>query len=327
MTKPRRAGRTGRKQDGPEPVSGRVAEIRRAGGPGVTLRKRIAEAAVVVRAAISGTPAARAETLRGAEGTRTSQAPEVGVVLGSGLGSLAESIEVGVALSYTEIPHFPVPTAAGHRGRLVLGRLDGRAVVALDGRCHLYEGYTAEQVAFPVRVLAAVGMRTLIVTNAAGGINRSFRRGDLMLITDHINFTGTNPLVGPNDEAAGPRFPDMSAAYDPGLRALADRAAREEGIPVRAGVYAGVLGPSYETPAEIEMLARWGADAVGMSTVTEVIAARHAGVRILGLAAITNVIGPAIPGPLTHEDVLAAAAELEPRFVQLVRRIVTDLPA
>jgi purine-nucleoside phosphorylase len=273
----------------------------------MTLRDRLARALDVVRA-------------------RLSQVPEIGIVLGSGLGALAEGIDAEAVLPYAEIPHMPVPSAAGHRGRLVAGRLEGRAVAALDGRCHLYEGYTADQVAFPIRLLAAWGVRTLLVTNAAGGINRAFRRGDLMLITDHINFTGTNPLVGPNDDAVGPRFPDMSAAYAPGLRALADRAARAEGILLRAGVYAGVLGPSYETPAEIEMLARWGADAAGMSTVTEVIAARHAGMHVLGLAAITNVVGPAIPEPTTHDDVLAAAQELAPRFVRLVRRIVRDLP-
>lgn len=273
----------------------------------MTLRERIAEAVSTVR-------------------RRAPRPPDVGIVLGSGLGGLAQAVDAEAEVPYAEIPHFPVPTAAGHRGRLVVGHLEGRAVAALEGRCHLYEGYTAEQVGFPIRALAALGVRTLLVTNAAGGINRTFRRGDLMIITDHINFSGTNPLVGPNDDALGPRFPDMSSAYDAGLRALADRAAREEGIPVRDGVYVGVLGPSYETPAEIEMLARWGADAVGMSTVAEVIAARHAGVRVLGIAAITNVIGPAIPGPVTHDDVLSAAQELAPRFVRLVRRILKELP-
>jgi purine-nucleoside phosphorylase len=222
-----------------------------------------------------------------------------------------------------------VPTAAGHAGRLVLGRLAGRAVAALAGRCHLYEGYSAAQVTFPIRVLAALGVRTLIATNAAGGIHPELQSGDLMLIADHINFTGTNPLVGPNDEALGPRFPDMSQAYDPALRALAEACAGAEQIPLRRGVYAGVLGPSYETPAEVEMLARWGADAVGMSTVAEVIVARHAGLRVLGIAAITNAIGrgPAPGGPLTHEEVLAAARAAEPRLVRLVRRILRDLPS
>ncbi len=273
-----------------------------------TLRERIAEAVAGIRG-------------------RTARAPEVAVVLGSGLGALADVVEPDAAVPYAEIPHFPVPTAAGHRGRLIVGRLEGRAVAAMQGRCHLYEGYTPEQVTFPIRVLAALGARALIVTNAAGGLRPAFRRGDLMAIADHINFSGTNPLVGPNDDVLGPRFPDMSRAYDPALRALAETAAREEQIPLRTGVYVGVLGPSYETPAEIEMLARWGADAVGMSTVAEVIVARHAGLRVLGLAAITNVIerGAAPPGAVTHEDVLAAARELEPRFVRLVRRIIRGL--
>ncbi len=276
----------------------------------MTARDRTAEAVAVVRA-------------------RTPRAPEVGIVLGSGLGALADAVEPDAAVPYAEIPHFPVPTAAGHRGRLVLGRLEGRTVAVMQGRCHLYEGYTAEQVTFPIRVLAGLGAHTLIVTNAAGGISPAFQRGDLMIIADHINFSGTNPLVGPNDDALGPRFPDMSRAYDPALRAFVEAIAHEEHVPIRTGVYVGVLGPSYETRAEIEMLARWGADAVGMSTVAEVIVARHAGLRVLGLAAITNVVkrGPAAPGSVTHEDVLAAAHEIEPRFVRLVRRMMQDLPA
>jgi len=275
----------------------------------VTVRDRTTEAVAVLRA-------------------RTPRVPEVGIVLGSGLGELADVVEPDAAVPYAEIPHFPLPTAAGHRGRLVLGRLEGRPVAVMQGRCHLYEGYTAEQVTFPIRVLAGLGARTLIVTNAAGGISQAFRRGDLMIIADHINFCGTNPLVGPNDDALGPRFPDMSRAYDPVLRVLVEAIAQEEHIPIRTGVYVGVLGPSYETHAEIEMLARWGADAVGMSTVAEVIVARHAGLRVLGLAAITNVItlGAAPSGPVTHEDVLAAVRQVEPRFVRLVRRIMQDLP-
>jgi purine-nucleoside phosphorylase len=275
----------------------------------VSLRERIAEAVAAVRA-------------------RSRLAPEVGIVLGSGLGALAGAVAQEAAVPYGEIPYVPVPTAAGHAGRLVLGRLEGRAVAALAGRCHLYEGYSAAQVTFPIRVLAALGVRTLIATNAAGGIHPELQSGDLMLIADHINFSGTNPLVGPNDEALGPRFPDMSQAYDPALRALAEACAGAEQIPLRRGVYAGVLGPSYETPAEVEMLARWGADAVGMSTVAEVIVARHAGLRVLGIAAITNAIGrgPAPGGPLTHEEVLAAARATEPRLVRLIRRILRDLP-
>lgn len=276
----------------------------------MTLRDRIAEAVAAVRA-------------------RSQLAPEVGIVLGSGLGALAGAVAEEAAVPYGEIPHVPVPTAPGHAGRLVLGRLEGRAVAALAGRCHLYEGYTAAQVTFPVRVLAALGVRTVILTNAAGGIHPDLHSGDLMLIADHINFSGTNPLVGPNDEALGPRFPDMSRAYDPALRALAEVAARAEQVPVHHGVYVGVLGPSYETPAEVAMLAGWGADAVGMSTVVEAIVARHAGLRVLGIAAITNVLGrgPAGGDTVTHEEVLAAAREAEPRLARLIRRFVRDLPA
>jgi purine-nucleoside phosphorylase len=254
--------------------------------------------------------------------------PGVGIVLGSGLGGLADVVDAETVVSYAEIPHFPIPTAEGHRGRLILGHLEGRRVAALQGRVHLYEGHTAERATFPVRVLHALGVHTLIVTNAAGGLNPSFRAGDLMLITDHINFTGTNPLVGPNDAALGPRFPDMSRAYHPALRETAAAAAQAEQITLREGVYVGVLGPSYETPAEVEMLARWGADAVGMSTVAEVIVARHIGLRVLGIAAITNALARsgAPAGPVTHKEVLAAAFELGPRFVRLMRRIVRELP-
>jgi len=282
----------------------------------MSLVERIAEAVGAVRA--RRPPGRRGREMR---------APEVAIILGSGLGALADVVDPDVVAPYAELPHFPVPAVAGHRGQLILGRLEGRAVAVMQGRSHLYEGYTAAQVTFPIRVLAGLGVQTVIVTNAAGGVNPMFRRGDLMAIADHINFSGTNPLVGPNDDALGPRFPDMSRAYDPALLAFARKTADEERIPMQMGVYAGVLGPSYETPAEVEMLARWGVDAVGMSTVSEVIVARHAGLRVLGFAAITDVIarGPVPPTPVTHEDVLAAARELEPRFVRLVRRVVRDL--
>ncbi len=269
------------------------------------------------------TERAEIESAAGTVRRRMRASPEVGLILGSGLGALSEAAEVDAELAYTEIPHFPIPTASGHRGRLALGRLEGRRVAILVGRAHLYEGYTARQVAFPTRVLAALGIRTLVVTNAAGGIARRFRPGDLMAITDHINFMGTNPLVGPNDDALGPRFPDMGGAYDPALVAAAVRAARGEKIPLRRGVYVGVAGPSYETPAELAMLARWGADAVGTSTVPEVIAARHAGMRVLGISAITNVVGGAPPA---HDAVLLAAHEVAPRLVRLIRRILRGLP-
>jgi purine-nucleoside phosphorylase len=281
-----------------------------------------------------GTPAAArlAEALeRAADAIRAHwpRVPRCGIVLGSGLGGLADDVERDAVVPYRAIPHFPIPKVAGHAGELVLGRLDGRPVAALAGRAHLYEGYTAEQVVFPIRVLAALGAPVLVLSNAAGALNPAFRGGDLMLLTDHINLTGTNPLVGPNDDRIGPRFPDMSAVYDPGLRGAAEAAARAEGIALSTGVYAGVLGPSYETPAEVRMLRAMGADAVDMPTVLEAIAARHAGMRVLGIAAITNAVGTVdrAKDGLAHEDVLAAAAAIGPRFVTLVRRIVRDLPA
>jgi len=278
----------------------------------VSLRDRIHEAVGAIRARTGG----------------SYLVPQIGVVLGSGLGGLADAVDTHAILTYAEIPHFPAPTAEGHRGRLVLGRLEERGVAVLQGRVHLYEGNAPEQVAFPIRVLGALGVRTLIVTNAAGGLNPRFRAGDLMLIRDHINFTGTNPLVGPNDAELGPRFPDMSAAYDPALRLAALAAAQAERLTLHEGIYAGVLGPSYETPAEVEMLAHWGADAVGMSTVPEVIVARHARLRVLGISVITNAaarVGTAA-GPVTHEEVLAVADGAGLRLVRLVRRIVRDLP-
>jgi purine-nucleoside phosphorylase len=260
---------------------------------------------------------------------RAARTPEVAIILGSGLGALAEGVcaeGADAAIPYAEIPHFPRPGVEGHAGRLVIGTLEGRAVAIMQGRAHFYEGYTIADVVFPVRVLHALGAPILIVTNASGGLNRDFRAGDLMVITDHINFMGTNPLVGPNEEALGPRFPDMSAAYDPALIAVAEVAAPGLGIPLRKGVYIGVSGPSYETPAELRMMARWGADAVGMSTVHEVIAARHAGMRVLGISAITDLATGEAPTTVTHDEVIAVARRIEPLFVRLVRHIVRMLP-
>lgn len=256
---------------------------------------------------------------------RTTIIPQVAIILGSGLGALGEQIERDAAIPYAEIPGFPRSTVEGHAGRLILGRLEGKPVVAMQGRVHFYEGYTLGEVVFPVRVMRALGAPVLLVSNAAGGINRQWHRGDLMIIADHINFMGSNPLLGPNDPGVGPRFPDMSAAYDPALIVLAERAALAEGIPIHRGVYVGVHGPSYETPAELRMLARWGADAVGMSTVPEVIAARHMGMRVLGLTAITDMATGEQVLPVTHEEVIATAKELEPKFIRLVRRIVREM--
>lgn len=271
------------------------------------VRRRMEEAATAIRA-------------------RVPFEPELGIVLGSGLGALADDIERAGVVLYAEIPHFPRATVPGHAGELVLGLLEGKRVAALRGRVHFYEGYTMQEVVFPVRVLWELGCRTLLVSNAAGGLNREWRAGDLMVISDHINFQGTNPLIGPNDERLGPRFPDMSQAYDPELIGLAERCAVDERIVLRRGVYVAVTGPSYETPAELRMLRMLGADAVGMSTVPEVIAARHLGMRVLGITAITDMATGEVVQPVTHEEVLRVARELEPRFVRLVRRIVREMP-
>ena len=256
---------------------------------------------------------------------RVSLAPQVAIILGSGLGALAGEVRADAVIPYAEIPGFPRSTVEGHAGNLLVGRLEGRAVAVMQGRAHFYEGYSLADVVFPVRVIRALGARVLLVSNAAGGINRLWSSGDLMIITDHINFMGSNPLMGPNDPDLGPRFPDMSQAYDPDLIALAERAALAEGIAIRKGVYAGVHGPSYETPAELRMLRGWGADAVGMSTVPEVIAARHMGMRVLGITAITDMATGEQIKTVTHEDVMAVAREIEPKFIRVVKRIVREM--
>jgi len=251
--------------------------------------------------------------------------PGIAIILGSGLGALADQIDAEARIPYAEIPGFPRSTVAGHAGQLILGRLEGKPVAAMQGRVHYYEGYSLAEVVFPVRVMRRLGAAVLLVSNAAGGINRQWHRGDLMIIADHINFMGSNPLIGANDPAVGPRFLDMSQAYDPDLIALAERAALAEGIPIRKGVYVAVHGPSYETLAELRMLGRWGADAVGMSTAPEVIAARHMGMRVLGITAITDMATGEQVLPVTHEEVIAAARELEPKFIRLVRRTVREM--
>jgi len=253
---------------------------------------------------------------------KTDLAPAVGVVLGSGLGAFADRLVRQVVVPYEEIPAFPISKVAGHAGRLVVGELEapgGALVVAtLQGRVHAYEGWPAEEVAFGARVLCALGVKALLVTNAAGGINPAYGAGDLVRLTDHLNLTGQNPLIGPNDERLGPRFPDMSAPYDPGLGALLDEAARAAGVPLRQGVYAGVLGPSYETPAEIRMLRALGADLVGMSTVHEVIAARHQGVRVAGLSVVTNLASGLGGAQLTHQEVQETAGRARGRLEALL---------
>jgi purine-nucleoside phosphorylase len=253
---------------------------------------------------------------------RIGEAPRMALVLGSGLGGLADEIESPVALNYGDIPHFPSSTAPGHAGRLVAGVLAGKRVIAMQGRFHFYEGHPLERVVFPVRVFKALGVERLFLTNAAGGANPYFAPGDFMIIRDHVNLTGQNPCIGPNDESLGQRFFDMTKAYDPELRAIARAAGEELGIALHEGVYAWFTGPSFETPAEIRMARILGADAVGMSTVPEVIAAAHCGLKLLGLSCITNMAAGILDQPISGEEVLEVSAKKRPEFTALVRRIV-----
>jgi purine-nucleoside phosphorylase len=251
--------------------------------------------------------------------------PEVALVLGSGLGGAIDALSQAQVIDYAEVPHMPRPAVEGHAGRFVAGQLGGRSVVAMQGRVHLYEGQTAAQVVWGVRTMLLLGARTLIVSNAAGGIGRDLQPGDLMLIDDHLNLTGDNPLRGPNEPALGPRFPDMSTAYDPNLRGLAQRVAAGFGMRLPHGVYAGLLGPNYETPAEIRMLRTLGADAVGMSTVLEVIAAQHMGARVLGISCITNLAAGLSDHALNHAEVEATAHASRARFAQLLEGVLRGL--
>jgi len=252
------------------------------------------------------------------------QAP-IGLVLGSGLGGLAEQVEAPRRLSYRQIPHLPMSTVPGHEGAVVAGRWQGRDVVLLAGRIHRYEGHPAAAVAFPIQLLAAMGVDVVIVTNAAGALQPAWRPGELMLISDHINWTGSNPLVGLNDDRLGPRFPDMTVAYDATLRQAAHAVAARQGVTLHEGVYAGVLGPSYETPAEVRMLRLLGGDAVGMSTVPEVIAARHLGMRVLGLSCLTNMAAGLGAGTLHHDEVKEVAGQATAAMIALLAGIVAGL--
>jgi purine-nucleoside phosphorylase len=257
--------------------------------------------------------------------SQSPQRPSLGIVLGSGLGLFADSLTSKTVIPFSAIPHFPSSTVVGHSGSLVIGTVAGVPIIALQGRVHLYEGYPVSDVVYPARVLGSLGIRQLIVTNAAGGINTGFKPGDLMLITDHINLMGTNPLIGKNIDELGPRFPDMSHAYDPQMRETAQAVAREQGIPLRQGVYVGLLGPSYETPAEIRMCRVLGADAVGMSTVPEVIAVNHMGIRVLGISCITNMAAGILPQKLTHQEVLDTTKQVEETFSALLTGIIPRL--
>ncbi|MHA7962920.1 purine-nucleoside phosphorylase [Paenibacillus sp. CAU 1782] len=251
--------------------------------------------------------------------------PEIGLIMGSGLGVLGDLIEEAVVIPYSDIPHFPVSTVEGHAGDLLIGKLAGRNVVLMKGRFHMYEGYGPELTAFPVRVMKALGVTSLLVTNAAGGINLDFASGNLMLISDHINLTGKNPLIGPNDNELGVRFPDMSEAYSKRLRAVAAGIANEQGFSLQEGVYVGLLGPSYETPAEIRMLRTLGADAVGMSTVAEVIAARHSGIEVVGISCITNMAAGILDQPLSHEEVIETTERVKSQFLGLVKALIAKM--
>ncbi|MCP1307185.1 purine-nucleoside phosphorylase [Paenibacillus tyrfis] len=255
---------------------------------------------------------------------------DMGLVLGSGLGDMAAQVEDAIAIPYDRIPHFPVSTVEGHAGQFVIGKLEGKNVIVMQGRFHYYEGYSMKKVVFPIYVMMQLGVRSLVITNAAGGMNRGFQAGDLMLISDQLNLTGDNPLIGINHPELGPRFPDMSQAYTPQFRDLAKRIAaqmgqeRGEAIRLQEGVYAGISGPNYLPPAELTMLANLGGDAVGMSTVGEVIAASHAGLKVLGISCITDMaIGEELE-PLTHEQVVAVANRTKPIFIELVRRFVKE---
>lgn len=248
--------------------------------------------------------------------------PEIGLILGSGLGSLADSIENPEFYNYSDIPNFPTSTVEGHAGRLVIGTLGGKQVVAMQGRFHYYEGYSLEKVTFPVRVMKLLGVSKLVVTNAAGAVNKDFTPGDLMLITDHINFSGSNPLFGHNLDEFGPRFPDMSEAYNLELRNKVLNAGNDLGIELKQGVYVMFSGPTYETPAEVRFARVMGGDAVGMSTVPEVIVANHSGIKTVGISCLTNMAAGILEQPLNHEEVIETSARVKNDFIKLMNRVI-----
>jgi purine-nucleoside phosphorylase len=269
---------------------------------------------------------ARAEHAARTIRSRTSEEPRVAIVLGSGLGEFADEFQDAVAIPYQEIPGFPTATVEGHRGRLVAGKVESVPVVAMQGRFHFYEGYSLEEVTFPIRTFKLLGIKTLILTNAAGGINVELSQGALMVISDHLNLFGVNPLRGPNDERFGPRFPDMGEVYSRQLQELAINEAHAIGIELRRGIYAGLAGPSYETPAEIHMLRGFGADAVGMSTVPEAIVARQMGLETLGISCITNMAAGISDKPINHEEVMETGRRVREMFTDLLRRLIAKLP-
>jgi purine-nucleoside phosphorylase len=251
--------------------------------------------------------------------------PDIALILGSGLGVLAEEISDKKVLKYEDIPNFPVSTVEGHAGQFVFGNLEGKKVVAMQGRFHYYEGYSMQEIALPIRVMYKMGAKNLIVTNAAGGINRNFKPGNFMIIQDHINLMGDNPLKGENIEEFGPRFPDMSEVYNKELRELAEKTALENKINTVKGVYCALSGPNYETPAEIRYLRSSGGDAIGMSTVPETITANHMGMEILGISCITNMAAGVLPKPLDHKEVMEIAEKVKPKFSKLIRGILKEM--
>lgn len=256
---------------------------------------------------------------------KTEIRPEIALILGSGLGALADEIENAEYFAYSDIPHFPVSTVQGHAGRLVIGTLEGKKVVAMQGRFHYYEGYKMEEVTFPVRVMKLLGVEKLIVTNAAGAVNTSFNPGDLMLISDHLNLTGDNPLIGGNLEKFGPRFPDMSNAYSKELRDRVKEIAKSIGVELQEGVYAAMSGPTYETPAEVKMVRILGGDAVGMSTVPEVIIAVHSGIQVVGISCMTNMAAGILEQPLDHSEVMETSARVREKFTTLMKNLIKQI--
>lgn len=256
---------------------------------------------------------------------RTAEKPEIALVLGSGLGAFADEFEGAVKIPYAEIPGFAISTVEGHSGNLVIGKVRGIPVVAMQGRVHFYEGYSMEEVTFPVRTFKLLGVKTVLLTNAAGGIDVELSQGALMVISDHLNLMGVNPLRGPNDDRFGPRFPDLTEVYSRALQEIAVEEARSLGIEIRRGIYAALSGPSYETPAEIHMLRSFGADAIGMSTVPEAIVARQMGMDVLGISCITNMAAGISETPINHEEVMETAARVTVSFTQLIRNIISRL--
>ena len=259
--------------------------------------------------------------------SQTPLRPQIGLILGSGLGSFAEELSEGIHIPYTVIPFFPRSTAIGHAGQMVIGYVGNVPVAAMQGRVHLYEGYSAQQVAFPVRVFGHMGIRVVVVTNAAGGINLEYKQGALVLISDHINLQGQNPLVGPNDDRFGVRFPDMTQAYSKPLREIARGAAQRMGNNLAEGVYAALLGPSYETPAEIRYLRTIGADLVGMSTVPEVVAASHMGIKVLAISCVANMAAGILDKPLSSVEVFETTERVRGDFVALLRAVIAEIAA